>query len=164
MGSNSRRAVAPGASGSPPGCGRSTSPIGRRHGSQALLAGGPPARQDAATRASYTSAGVSWPRRTGELRLFSPQANVEHRDPGRDGRCRPPPGQIRTCALAHPAPPSGQTAPKGRRSRVARVTPKRGRSVPPVPGFASFPSGPALRSVDSAEGLTPHCSPPSSLL
>ena len=36
---------------------------------------------------------------------------------------------------------------------TARVTPKRGRSVPPVPGFASFPSGPALRSVDSAEGV-----------
>ena len=86
------------------------------------------------------------------------------RNSGRDGRCRPPPGQIRTCALTHTAPPSGQTAPKRCRSRVARVTPNAGAvsrqcraspASPPVRPFA--PSTPPRVS-------TPLCSPPSSLL
>ena len=85
-------------------------------------------------------------------------------NPGRDGRCRPPPGQIRTCALTHTAPPSGQTAPTRCRSRVARVTPNAGAvsrqcraspASPPVRPFA--PSTPPRVS-------TPLCSPPSSLL
>ena len=89
---------------------------------------------------------------------------VPHHNPGRDGRCRPPPGQIRTCALTHTAPPSGQTAPTRCRSRVARVTPNAGAvsrqcraspASPPVRPFA--PSTPPRVS-------TPLCSPPSSLL
>ena len=93
-----------------------------------------------------------------------PKHQLAWRNPGRDGRCRPPPGQIRTCALTHTAPPSGQTAPTRCRSRVARVTPNAGAvsrqcraspASPPVRPFA--PSTPPRVS-------TPLCSPPSSLL
>ena len=93
-----------------------------------------------------------------------PEPLGDRYDPMRDGRCRPPPGQIRTCALTHTAPPSGQTAPTRCRSRVARVTPnasavsrqcRASPASPPVRPFA--PSTPPRVS-------TPLCSPPSSLL
>ena len=112
-----------------------------------------------------TDAEGNWPSLQRLRRTHLAMSDVPRQNnPGRDGRCRPPPGQIRTCALTHTAPPSGQTAPTRCRSRVARVTPNAGAvsrqcraspASPPVRPFA--PSTPPRVS-------TPLCSPPSSLL